>query len=72
MKLVSKLHDFIYTGIVFQRDAPENEQLVLKRSILGLRRVVNRDVAQVLEQLKSCLRYGGTRFLYILNTNAAL
>ena len=57
MKLVSKLHDFICAGIVFQRDAPENEQLVLKRSIsLGLRRVVNQGVAQVLEQLKSCLR----------------
>ena len=57
MKLLSKLHDFICAGIVFQGDAPENEQLVLKRSIsLGLRRVVNRDVARVLEQLKRRLR----------------
>ena len=34
MKLVSELHDFISVGIVFHRDAPENEKLVLKRSIL--------------------------------------
>ena len=41
-------------------DAPENEKLVLKRSILGLGRVMSRDAARVLEQVKSCLRYGGT------------
>ena len=29
---------------------------------------MNRDVARVLEQIKSCLRYGGGRFLYALNT----
>ena len=34
LKLVSELHDFISAGIVFHRDAPENEKLVLKRSIL--------------------------------------
>ena len=33
---------------------------------------MNRDVARVLEQIKSCLRYGGARFLYALNTNTAL
>ena len=33
---------------------------------------MNLDVAQVLEQIKSCLRYGGARFVYTLNTNAAL
>ena len=27
---------------------------------------------RVLEQIKSCLRYGGARFLYALNTNTAL
>ena len=30
------------------------------------------DVARMLEQIKSCLRYGGARLLYALNTNAAL
>ena len=33
---------------------------------------MNRDVERVLEQIKSCLRYGGARFLYALNTNTAL
>ena len=33
---------------------------------------MNRDVARVLEQIKSCLRYGGARFLYALSTNIAL
>ena len=57
---------------------PENEKLVLKRSILGLGRLMNRDVARVLEQIKrkrkkkSSLRYGGARVLYALNTNIAL
>ena len=55
--------------MVFHKDAPENEK---KRSILGLGRVMNLDVARVLEQIKSCLRYGGARFLYVLNTNTAL
>ena len=30
------------------------------------------DVARMLEQIKSCLRYGGARFVYDLNTNTAL
>ena len=34
-------------GMVFHRDAPENENLVLKRSVLGLGRVMNRNVARV-------------------------
>ena len=33
---------------------------------------MNRDVARVLEQKKSCLRYGGARFMYALNTNTIL
>ena len=33
---------------------------------------MNRDVARVLEQIKTCLRYGGERFLYALNTVTAL
>ena len=39
------------------------EKLFLKRSVLGLGRVMNRDVARMLEQIKS---------LYALNTNIAL
>ena len=58
--------------MVFHKDSPENEKLVLIRSILGLGRVVYLDVARMLEQIKSCLRYGGVRFLYALNTNTAL
>ena len=42
--------------MVFHKDAPENEKLVLKRSILGLGRVMYVDVARMLEQIKSCLR----------------
>ena len=48
--------------MVFHKDAPENEKLILKRSILGLGRVMYLDVARMLEQIKSCLRYGGARF----------
>ena len=33
---------------------------------------MNLDVARVLEQIKSCLRYGGARFLYALNINTVL
>ena len=33
---------------------------------------MNRDVARVLEQLKSCSRYRGAIFLYLLNANIAL
>ena len=58
--------------MVFHKDAPENEKLVLKRSILGLGRVIYFDMARILEKIKSCLRCGGTRFLYALNTNIAL
>ena len=39
--------------IVFHRDAAENEKLVLKKSILGLGRIMNRAVARVLEQIKA-------------------
>ena len=63
---------FIRVGIAFHRDAPENEKLVLKRSILGLGRVITLYVARVMEQINSCLRYGGARFMYTLNTNTAL
>ena len=41
-------------------------------SILGLGRVLYLDVARMLEQIKSCLRYGGARFFYALNTNTVL
>ena len=58
--------------MVFHRDASENEKLVLKRYILGLGRVINLDVARVLEKIKSFLRYTGARFLYALNTNTSL
>ena len=48
--------------MVFHKDAPENEKLVSKRSrLLGLGRVMYLDVAQMLEHIKSCLRYGGAR-----------
>ena len=70
MKLVSELYEF---DLIW--DAPENEKLVLKRSVLGLGRVMYLDVARMLEQsqqIKSCLRYGGARFLYALNTDTAL
>ena len=30
------------------------------------------DVARMLEKIKSCLRYGGARFLNALNSNTAL
>ena len=58
--------------MVFHKDAPENEKLVLKRSILGLGRVIYLDGARMLEQINSCLRYGGARFMYTLNTNTAI
>ena len=58
--------------MVFHKDAPENEKLVLKRFILGLGRVMNFDVVRMLEQIKCCLRYGGARFVYVLNTNTTL
>ena len=72
LKLVSESHDFISVGIVFHRDAPENKKLVLKRSILGLGSIMNRHVTRVLELIKSCLKYGGARFLYALNIDIAL
>ena len=40
LKLVSELYNYILVGIVFHRDAHENEKLLLKRSILGLGRVM--------------------------------
>ena len=38
------------------------KKLVLKRSVLGLGRVTNRDAARVLEQIKSCLKYEAQDF----------
>ena len=58
--------------MVFHKDAPENEKLILKRSILGLGRVIYLDVAGMLEKIKSCLRYGDARVLNALNTNTTL
>ena len=52
MKMMSVLHDAIYSGIEFQRDAPAKEKLVLKRSILGLGSVLDRDGARLLWQIK--------------------
>jgi len=47
--------------MVFHKDAPEDEKLVLKRYILGSGRVMYLDVERMLEQIKSCLRYGGAK-----------
>ena len=58
--------------MVFHKDAPEKDKLVFLKYILGLGRVMYLDVARMLEQIKSCLRYGGAGFLYALNTNTAL
>ena len=58
--------------MVFHKDAPENEKLVLKRFILDLGRVMNFDVVRMLGQIEICVRYGGSRFLYALYTNTAL
>ena len=41
--------------MVFHKDAPENEKLVLKRSVLGLGRVMYLDVARILEQIKKAV-----------------
>ena len=41
-------------------------------SVLCLGSVMDRDVARVLEQIKSCLRFASARFLCALNTNTAL
>ena len=40
---MSDLDVFIRAGIEFQMDAPEKEKLVLKRSILGLGKIILRD-----------------------------
>ena len=55
-----------------QWDTPGNEKPVLNGSVLSLDRIMNRDVAQLLGQLISCLGYGGARCVYALNTNTAL
>ena len=72
LKLRSELHDFIGAGIEFQRDAPENEKLILKRYILGLGRVMVLDETQVFEQMNRVSRYGDERLLHALNTSTAL
>ena len=48
MKMMSVLHDAIYSGIEFQRDAPAKEKLVLNRSILGFGSIIDRDGARPL------------------------
>ena len=59
--------------MVFHKDAPENEKLVLKRSILGLGRVMYLDVARVLEQHKKLFKVRRCKlFFNALNTNTAL
>ena len=57
LKLRSELPDLIGARIEFQKDAPENEKLVLNRSILGLGRVIVRDDARVFEQMNRVSRY---------------
>ena len=57
MKLVSVLHDVIWGGKEFQRDAPAKEKLVLKRSILGLGSVVDCDETRLFRQIKRSFRY---------------
>ena len=47
--------------MVFHKDAPENEKLVLKRPILGLGRVMYLDVARMLEQIKRNREWGRDR-----------
>ena len=42
--------------MVFHKDAPENEKLVLKRSVLGLGRVMYFDVARARERERERLR----------------
>ena len=41
MKLMSALHEVIWAGIEFQRNAPANEKLVLNKSVLGLGSIVD-------------------------------
>ena len=42
----------IWAGIEFQMDAPEKEKLVLKRSVLGLGKIIVRDEERLFEQTK--------------------
>ena len=49
---MSALHEFIWAGIEFQRDAPAKEKLVLNRSILGLGSIIDRDGTRLLWQIK--------------------
>ena len=64
LKLRSDLHDFNGNRIQFQRDAPENEKLVLEKSILGLDRIMVHDEARVFEQMDRVPRCGGARLLH--------
>ena len=48
LKLMSALHEVIWAGIEFQRDAAAKEKLVLNRSILGLGSIIDRDGARLL------------------------
>ena len=47
-------------GCAWKREAS------FEKSVLGLGRVMNRDVARMLEQRKSCVRYEGARFLFCM------
>ena len=71
LKLMSALHEFIWAGIEFQRDAPAKEKLVLKRSILGLGSVVDCDETRLFRQIKRSFRYWGARYRNALNTRTA-
>ena len=48
MKLVSVLHDVIWAGLEFQRDASAKKKLILIRSVLGLDGIVDRNRAPLL------------------------
>ena len=47
LKLLSALHEVMWAGKEFQRDAPAKEKLVLNRSILGLGSITDRDGARL-------------------------
>ena len=48
LKLMSVLHEVIWTRIEFRKDAPAKEKLVLNRSIVGLGSIMDRDGARLL------------------------
>ena len=52
LKLMSLfLHEIMWAGMEFLRDAPAKEKLVLNRTTLGLGSILDRDGAQLLCQI---------------------